>query len=225
MSHIHPYPLDLGHNAWMNNFSREINNKKLLAGPGVNITQGNDGTTISVPGDNRKDNLTYQGLYNFSNSYSPLDLVSVDPTLVYMDENNQTIPFIYTASYYSGSLPPIAGGLYVCCAYIPPITATSGSFITSIGPLINISGSFDAANSYRWYDYNVYYPIYPQIPTGSQQLVVDGSGYTILANNTFWTALSPMSVVNICNNAGVNTMYLSGIVSGSVFSASQLPYT
>ena len=82
----------------------------------------------------------------------------------------------------------------------------------------------DMANTYRWYDYNYYYPIYPTIPSSSATIASD-SGYNIAANQTYWQPLAPMIQLNLCVNGATQTAYVAGVISGSVFNPDLLPYS
>jgi len=121
---------------------------------------------------------------------------------------------------------PLCGGSWLCVRYVPPANANSSSFLTQVVPAYGGSVINDMAQLYRWDDYNVYYPSYPTIPTSSATVALDeASGYDIQANQVYWQPLSPMMPIQVCINNITTTMYINGIVSGSMYNLATLPWT
>jgi len=222
---IRPRPPYHYEDAWGNQVATEVNNRNLVAGSGISIVKGLGGTHISLTNQLDPIKLNYAGIYNFSSSYNPNDVVMVDPTQTYWDQNGEVIP-ICSGSSASG-LPPICGGLFVCTRFVPPygydqtyLTSSIQTAYTTAGQ--SIVGEF--ADTFRQYDFNVYYPIYPLIPTSSLTTATQ-STWVVTANINFWAPLSPMFLSVTCNPDGtIAQAYINGVISGSVFNLAQLPY-
>lgn len=206
------------HTSWMNNVVNNMNASVVGVGTGT--------TSISTPVGQVHNNLIPQinnaklnfvGTYDETKNYYPNDVVFVDPNVH------------YTASF-SGSAhnPPLVAGLFVCNTFCPANYLTATFFISNIVPsytAIGANAGNETANAYQWTSYNKYYPTYPPIPQSSASVVLDGSGYSINANTNYWTALMPMSPFVVCNGANTQVIYMAGVISGSTFIKSYLPYT
>lgn len=221
---IRPNPPSQVGNAWGSLVGQVVNDHRLHGGSGIAITHGSNGTHISLTNDLDPVNFTNQGTYNFSSSYDPGDVVFVDPNIIYTDQDGDIIPFTATSS---SVLPPISGGLFVCTRYVPPLGYDDDMLTTYVIPAYtsqsqDITGGF--ADTFRLYDYNVFYPIYPLIPTASLT-TASYAGVIVTANINFWAPLSPMIPLTVCINGSSYPAYVNGILSGSVFSSSFLPYT
>lgn len=230
MLFIRPAPPTTVQSAWSSLAGQLINDHKPIAGSGVNVKHGPNGTIISLDDDLDPVNFTYAGNYSFSSSYNPGDVVFVDPNASYYDWTGQPIPVCTGTS--STHLPAICGGLFVCTRFVPPYGYDQGMLTSSVVLAYANSDqtiSTDFADTFRWYAYDVYWPIYPLIPQGSITMVT-GSGLTIpiTANINYWAPLSPMIAIPISNCANGNMTssitYLNGVVSGSTFAMSTLPY-
>ena len=170
MSTLRPYPLDLNHNAYINQLGKSVNSQTLHGSKGINIKKTSDGIHISAETMARKDNLTWLGFYDFNAEYFPNDVIVINPNQSYVDQNNSPL-----------TLTP--GNTYVCINHVPPSSNNSSSFADAV---VSYGGtvSSDLANSYRWYQYNQYYP--PATTTTFSQSIILYSGYTIVASQSFW---------------------------------------
>jgi hypothetical protein len=202
--------------AWSSNLAHEVNANRP------------DRTSIDSP-ELDPVNFTYVGPYSFSASYNPGDVVFVDPNTKYWDEAKQLIPVCSGSS--SEGLPPICAGLFVATQFVPPYGYDQTYLTGSLAPIYNQAGQTiisDFANTFRWYDYNCLWPIYPLIPTGSLTTVtqsIGGSNCLITANQNYWAPLSPMILLHMCDaNGNLTSTYINGVISGSVFNMEQIPY-
>lgn len=211
-----------------------VNSHNLNAGKGITIRQGTGGLIVqSTPIDNNVDNLHYRGTYDTASSYNVNDIVFVDPNITYYNGTTTSgsstlLPWEATASY---AKPPICAGLFVCVNYVPDNASTYGVLTQSVLPAYaGLSGLMknDIADTFRHYQYNVYYPVYPTIPTSSRGWLNQSSGsmaWTTVANQTYWMPLTPYLPARFCYNNAETIMFLAGIVSGSTFDITKLPYT
>jgi hypothetical protein len=214
---------------WSSNVGQQVNSNKTVAGGGVVVSKGSNGTTVSIPSELDPVALNYAGVFSFSQSYEPNDVVFVDPQETYWDQNGDIIP-VCSGSSASG-LPNICGGLFVCTRFVPPfgydstfLTDTLATYYNDAGQ--HITGGF--ADTFRWYSLNVYWPIYPLIPTNeittSSQAVGEDT-LDVTANINFWAPLSPMYLGLSCDINGNNiSTFNNGIISGSMFNLTQLPF-
>ena len=220
--------------AYLKNFAETVNSHTLHAGRGINITKGSNGIMIHSKADfNKIGYMNYRGTYDTASQYFPYDVVFVDPNITYYSYVDAgiscvAVPYEATASY---SRPPICAGLFICCNVIPYVSQSYGLFTSSVLPAYsNVNRTVDnlMADTYRHYQYNVYYPVYPTIPSASTNWkAVSGSSgnYLTVANQTFWMPLTPYLPARFCYNNVETTMFLAGIVSGSSFDSSKLPYS
>jgi hypothetical protein len=224
--YIRPVPPVDYTDAWGSNVGQTLNNSQLRGGAGIVIKKGANGTHISLVNDLSDVALNYAGVYNFSQSYQPNDIVYVDPLQTYYDQNNAVIP-ICSGSSASG-LPAICAGLFVCVQYVPAYGVDYNMLVTYVEPSYTGSGQAitgEMADTYRQYSYNVYWPVYPLIPSSSLTSVSQGS-WQITANQNFWAPLSPMFRSETCQADGTfQGAFVNGVISGSVFDLTQLPYT
>lgn len=197
-----------------------INVNGLKAGKGLQLTKGSDGTTISVTDEINRDHLTFAGTYTFEAAYRVGDVVFVDPNVTILNESSSAIPMdIPSGSSYEK--PALVGGLFVCIKDVPNVNMDEVFLLSQLSLYPTIPD--DLADSYRHYELNVYYPIYPSIPTSSTQWVDTGDYFTV-ANQNYWQALSPMLVSKMCVGNEEKTVYINGIISGSTFDMTKLPY-
>ena len=220
-----PYPLSGADATRLNNLTARTNENNLVAGPGINVRKTSHGTVISSISDDRKDNMTNQGLYDVTQEYFVNDVVWVDPNQgPYLNFDGQPLPLCSGSSSTGG--PPLGCGAYVCILYVAPSIATSSYYVDNVLPTIESGSSgFDTANQYRWNEYNVYYPIYPAIPTSSLAVANDEAAGNIQANANYWAPLNPMFLSTTCQADGTfSNAFISGVLSGSSFNLDQLPY-
>ena len=225
MSYIRPVAVTTPNDAWTSLVASETNNNNIVAGSGVIIKKGTGGTVVSVGNQLDKIALNYVGCWNFNQSYQPNDVVYVDPNKNYTDQNGGFLP-VCSGSAASGQ-PPLCAGLFVCTRYVPPLGYDANMLTTYVAPAYasasqQITGV--VADTFRQYSFNCYWPIYPVIPS-SYITTATQSTWTVTANINFWAPLSPMFISQTCNISGqVQTAYINGVVSGSVFNPSQIPY-
>ena len=217
---LRPVPIDGNISSYLAGVGEASNTHHVTGGKGIVVRHTSQGTHISAKGEKRKDTITDRGNYDFTQEYWPNDLVYVDPNQVYKDQNGNPISFTSSGS----GLPAINGGVFICSNHVPPFTADSTTFTSQVVPAFGGTVPSDMANSYRWYSYNCYYPIYPTIPTSSQALVTVGSSQ-VLANQTFWTPISPQTKMTICVDGEPIVAFVNCILSGSMFNLDTLPYS
>lgn len=123
-------------------------------------------------------------------TYSETSSYSIGDEVVVDCNVSYSVPFTVSAS---SAFPPLCVGFFQC---VYPIS--SGSI-----PL----GTRPAGN--------VYYPIYPTIPSGSQVI-----SESVILNNTFWKPIVPAQPM--CVN-GVQ-MFVHVQISGAMFNMAQLPH-
>lgn len=204
-----------------------LNNNHIVGGSGISVSRGQNGITIknNAPIANM-NNMRYKGTFNVSSSYNINDVVFVDPNITYTNisstgSGSVNIPWEATASY---NRPPICAGLFICCNNIMPYQFNEGYVTGSLLPVYNSASIRLNPDGYRFYRFNVYYPIYPIIPTSSIGWVSQSGFYTV-ANQRYWMPLTPYVPARFCYNNAETTMFLAGMISGSTFDVSKLPYT
>lgn len=218
---IRPNPPSSVSDANLSALGQGINANNIVAGTGIRVDKGTGGTVISLLSDISAQKLTFQGVYNFSSSYQIGDVVFVDPNVVYKNQDNVTMSW----SYESGSDAPICAGLFTAIQFVPgmgqdvDMLTASIPYFTALGQTI----TSDFSNQFRHYDCNVYYPVYPVWSTSSITYATK-SGYTTVANQIFWSPLMPMMKTSYCSNGVTSTLFVAGVISGSTFSSSFLPY-
>ena len=214
MAYVRPLPPDSDYSsAWASNLAHEVNRNR------VDRTQS-ESPELDVTG------MNYAGIYSFSASYEPNDVVFVDPNATYYDETGAIIP-ICSGSSATG-LPPICAGLFVCTTFVPPYGYDITYLTGSIAPIYASSGQAIVgpfADTFRLYPYNCYWPIYPLIPEEYQTTASLGS-VPVQANVTYWMPLAPMMLLMTCDSTGTSgTIYVNAVASGSIFNPAQLPYS
>ena len=208
---------------WAKSIQNQHNANNLVAGSNVIFNRGSNHTNISVDLGPEIEHLVYRGDFDITAEYKVNDVVRVFPTTQYYDSGSKKNLEIDTTATDGYTHCPITPGLYVCVTYVPPSYADT-SYLDSINYQFTTI-PYELQNGIRFYDKNVYYPIYPEIPSQYTSSVDTGYGFQITANNTFWRALSPMLKMQSCVNNETQTMYIGGIVSGSLFKTSYLPYS
>lgn len=225
MEFIRPAPPVAYSDSWYTKIGNNVNNQHLRAAGGLKLIRNHGGTTIALNSEMDPAAMNYAGTWNLTQSYAINDVVYVDPLQTYNDQNGNPLP-VCSGSAASGQ-PPLCAGLFVCVRAVPPLGYDSTMLTTYVVPQMTAANQTitpDYADTYRWYDYNCYWPFYPSIPTSSLT-TAPTSSYSTTANANFWAPLSPMMVAYSCVNNQQQAMYVSGIMSGSVFNPSQLPYT
>ena len=222
---IRPFPITEGLDTFNHFVGKESNNHRPDAGKGIKITRFNNGYQISATQVYHSDKMVYKGLFDPNIEYLPYDVVFVDP-------NNS----IYSGSYTigtndsSGSSCNLTPGLWICIKHVPDAGMTSTLLENVVaGNMAKGYGSIttEFADSYRHSGSNVYFPVYPLIPTSSVKYVAESGGglnWTYTANDTFWYPLSPMIQTQVCSNGISKNIWVNGITSGSKFDNSRLPY-
>jgi len=213
-------------NAWANKIGGSVNANSIIQGSGIIVDYSPYGTTISVDPSNEPYAIVYRGEFDINQEYYPNQIVRVTYGHTQINQNNVPLPYGNT-SEYSSSLIPLNPGLFICTQYVPPATATQAWLGIAQGYLPG--GSIPASMPYgiRFYQYNVYYPIYPEIPLQftSSVKIYDGVN-SIVANQTYWNAL-PFGTIalNSCLNNEKTPIFVQGFISGSNFDQRYLPYT
>jgi hypothetical protein len=217
-------PVDYS-DAWYTKAGNAINQSNLKAGQGLRINKSHGGTTIALVSDMDQETMYYAGAWNITQSYAIGDVVYVDPLQTYSDQNGNPLP-VCTGSSADG-LPPLCAGLFICTRPVPALGYDENMLVNYVAPAYADAGQIinsTTADTYRFYEANVYWPIYPTIPTGSIT-TASLSGYDVTANINFWAPLSPMTLIHICANNTNTPTYINGVVSGSVFDMNLLPYS
>jgi hypothetical protein len=234
--YIRPYPLSDNNDTFQHVIGRELNNSRIFAGRGIEIGKYNNGFMISVKRDYLNNKTVYRGEWDPTAEYFPNDIVVVNGCNNYTDPTNTGSVIPYDAGYptsYTGSYtkPYLAAGAYVCVKYVPPSSLTSTLLLSTVAPNMSTWGGFidtEFADGYRHYSNNVYYPIFPSIPTASQVQVAESAGslsWTTTANDTFWDPLSPCVVMTQCVNGTETKILVSGYPNALSFDNGRLPYT
>ena len=223
MNNIRPTALtDNPQSGWKNLVSRTINAHNVVAGQGVHVNDnGSHGMSISVEEEIMSDHMVWRGNFNQSYEYKPMDVVRVVEGK-YKDEVGADIPIGFTSTPGLG-ITPISLGLFVCTTYVPPSFADQNWFKTNIVPKFTnnfIPGRYQQGT--RWYDYNVYYPVFPE-PTPSSSVALS-YGFNVTKNNTFWQAMpfgaAPMKA---CVDGVTADYYVICQKKGGVFLPEYLP--
>lgn len=227
MSNLRPVPIT-NHPAdkWQNVVQRVVQSQHVKPGRGLrrSLATG-DFTQLTAIPEADPVRMIWRGDYDITGSYQVNDVIRVSPQIKYVNPaTGYELPI--GGSHLEGySTIPLSMGLFVCVSYVPPAWANTTYFNHQILPQFQKNVPPDVGNSIRWYQYNVYYPVYPEIPKALVKEINLGYGFTILANNTFWQALPygamPMTV---CVDGEVKTYYVTGAESGSKFNPDYLPY-
>lgn len=228
---IRPFPLNDNLDGFLSKVGSTINNSTLYAGKGIQITRHNNGHLIAVRPEYSSEKLVFAGEFDTKKEYFVNDVVSVNGCNTYYDGlgtgSANIIPYYkdyptgYTGSY---ARPYLAAGLFVCIKYVPAVNMDSTMLINTVLPSIN--GTIDKvfAEQYRHNDLNIYYPIFPVIPSGSQIQVAEET-WEVTANDTFWMPLVPYIPTTFCVNGENTTTLVAAYNSTLTFDISKLPYT
>jgi hypothetical protein len=226
MSHIRPLPPISEQDSFFTNLGQSVNNNNIVGGNGISVSKGHNGLVVknNLPLNNT-NNMKYRGTFNVSSSYNIYDVVFVDPNITYTNisstgSGSVNIPYEATASY---NRPPICAGLFICCNNIMPYQFTEGYVTGSLLPAYTSMSRTLNPDGYRFHRFNVYYPIYPLIPTSSRSWISQSGFYTVV-NQTYWFPLTPYVPARFCYNNAETTMFIAGMVSGSTFDMTKLPY-
>ena len=195
MSYIRPNPPVDYLDAWGSNLGTQTNNNKVVAGQGITIKRGANGTIIQQTNELDPIALNFTGPYNFSSSYQPNDVVFVDPNVTYYNQSGSAISFTIA----SGSNPPIAAGLFVCINYIGPLGYDSNMLVNYVAPAYASSSQVitsTVADTYRHYSLNTYYPVYPVLSSSSVTYVSE-SYWTTVTSQSYWSPLCLYSTSTI----------------------------
>lgn len=227
-------PIAITHNPktpWDNKTSQAINASNLIAGYGINLNYNSDGITISVNDDVATNYMYYTGDFDIDSSYYPGDVVTVPYDIDIVNQDGDVIPVGSTAITGSDISPtiPISIAAFVCVKYVPPSLYDEdyvSANVLSLFPGPNPPDQW--INGTRFYDLNVYYPVYPEIPSMyTSSVTVFGSQCMTKANSTFWKCLG---IGATTQNGGCepdgnpSANYVASIQSGSVFQTTFLPY-
>jgi hypothetical protein len=194
---IRPYPIGDNHSSHIGNIGETVNSHNIVAGHGIRLTGNSEGVHVAAISQPRPNYINLRGGYDFNAEYFPNDLIVVDATSSYFDQNGLPI------SAGSGS-PSIGVGTWVCTNYIPPSSNTSTFLVSGIVPAYQAAGGFPTdtiANSFRWYGYNIYYPV----TCSMTQTVISTSGFNIQCSQSFWlplAAAAPTSSIPFGSYAG-----------------------
>lgn len=210
-------------NAWKNTVARALGAHNAIEGAGVAINYGPYGQTIKSEYVGEQYPVLYAGDYDFFQEYFPNEIVTVTQEILHTDIYDELIPFGNTSDDSFG-VTPICPGTYICTAYVPPAACDEYYLNTFIAPQYGGQVPFDAVNSTRFIDYNIYYPIYPVIPTQYTASIVTPSGYAVVANQTFWTPLAATIKQTLCKDGVQTDIYVYAQLPSSSFEDMYLPY-
>ena len=214
--------------SFRNKITNQVNDNNLTSDNTLVVSKYTGGTHISLPNDIDIDRMTWRGEFNISQSYTVNDVVFVSPNTVYKNYNEATIEFGSTATA-DYTITPMALGSFVCVKNVPEGIWTSQYIESTIKPMYNGRVPYEIAQNYRSYDHNIFYPIFPTIPTTDQiEVEVFNGAASITANNTYWISLTGLSPIPMKVCAGTprveKTYYIMGFESGSAFLPEYLPY-
>lgn len=225
-----PVPLtEKGTSGYINNASRVANANRHIAGKGMYVSSGPEGTVIHADTAQLPTYMRWRGDFDITGSYSPGDVIRVRPDVDYFNVANYLIPKGTTD--VSGFLNddgdiiiPIAVGLFMNKKRVGPGFLDETFIEAQILPQFqNLPVGY--VNGGRWYATNVYYPIFPEIPrTFSAPTSIHG--HEITANDVFWEAL-PMGAYThkACIAGNQVTTFDLMVISGSVFQNEYLPFS
>jgi hypothetical protein len=202
---------------WQNKVASSLNAHNIIEGDGINIDYTPEGAIVSLDTIDDKHSSVYVGDFDINKEYFYNQIVTVNINSNFINYQNNSISFGVTSTY-SGSVCPINPGLYICTAYVPPSYANSTWLNTYIVPQYPAGTSlpFEIVNATRFYEANIYYPIYPIIPTQyTASIMVNGGANAIMANQNYWQPLVPSVPMQLCINGQQQTFYVNGQLSGS----------
>lgn len=159
------------------------NDARLVAGQGISIKKGLNGTTISVRNPGEVSDMNFAGAYNYTSSYNVNDVVYVDPNVTITDQIGSVIPF----GTGSGFLTP---GLWICNTFVPALGIDVTLLTGSVAPVLTSqsqSVTSQVADQFRHYSLNDYFPTSP-LPPGTTY--VTESTWTTQSGSIFWLPLA-----------------------------------
>ena len=175
---IRQYPLEDGATSYISQLGRNSNAHNVHAGYGIKMTHTAHGTRITNTILPKNDATIWKGNFDPTAEYFPYDEIFVSSTTNYTDP-------------YSSNNLNLTPGTYICTNYIPPSINTSQSFYQIVTAMGVIVGN-DMANSYRWPQWNNYYPTAQQYTQGSQSYGV----YVIATSQSFWQPIGSNASIN-----------------------------
>lgn len=212
--------------SWANVLQRNINSHNVIGGNGVSVDRGSSYTKISVANEADAERLQYRGEYDIDAEYFVNDVVFVNPNKTYYDSGSASNIELDSSDVAGYDKCPLAPGTYVAVQYVPPSFANEEYLSSRIVP--QYAGGvlpYDIQTGIRLESYNIYYPVYPTIPSSYTSSVATTYGFSTKTNQTYWMPLAPMIRLNSCVNGTNSTTYIVGVVSGSSFNADYLPYS
>ena len=224
-------PVTLSENpasSWQNLIQRTIQSQNVIAGNGlVRSLSGGDFTQLSLASEANVNHMIYRGTYDPNLEYFVNDVVRVLPDKHYIDPKDHAQIPIGSTDIVSSSKCPMSMGLFVCVKHVPPGWATPDYFFSQVLASFPETVPYNWIDGTRWTDHNVYYPLYPEIPTQYTSSVhVNGGsgGFDITANDTFWNAM-PFGTITMkaCIDGVTYDFYVLGNKSGSLFQEAYLP--
>jgi hypothetical protein len=222
---VRPLPLtDNKENAWKNRIASSVNSSNIIEGSGISVNYSPYGTTIKMAGVDENFPLMWMGDFDIEAEYFPNMIVRVRPDVNYYDIADGVIPMGSTDTTGYATVP-ISPGLFICVGYVPAGACDSDWFNYTMAAQYPDGIPMSIVNGTRFYDYNVYYPVYPEIPSQYTSSVVYGA-YGLVANQTYWQAMpAGMKAVNMCLPDGtLGTTYVIAYTSGSAFLTEYLPH-
>ena len=214
--------------AWRNKVAGSLNAQRVIAGPGIRVDYTLQGLVVSLDVVNDSLPIKYTGDFNQKYEYFPNQIVRVRPDQTYYDLDGITPLQIGSTADGGYETFPITPGLYICTNYVPPFNCEENWLNNVIAPLYPDGVPFETIQSTRWNDYNIYWPMYPEIPTKYTASIVVTAGNrvtNIKANQNFWNAMPcGMREMKTCANGVNKVTYITSFVSGSVFLPEYLPY-
>lgn len=227
MPNLRPVPIsDNPHSSWQNLIQKTVQSQNLVAGSGLKVSSAmGEYTKISLPPDVDFEHLVWRGDFDEFAEYQVNDVVRLSANKKYIDIVTGIDLEIGSTSETGYTSIPISIGLFVCVNHVPPAWANEYYFENDVLTTFPDTIPYSWQDGIRWDTYNIYYPIYPEIPSQYTSSVDSGYGFTIKANQTFWNAMPfgcmPMKV---CQDGIAKTFYVIGEQSGSVYLPEYIPY-
>lgn len=220
-------PVSIGTNSvtqWGNTVVKSINQNNIYAGDNnIKIVKTSTGTSISLTPQYNAERLIWKGDFDIDAEYFPNDVVRVNPDNTYFNSGSMQNLQMDSTNITGYDECPITPGLYVCMQYVPPAYSDE-TLLNTLLPQYGGTIPYDIAYTFRLYDYNIYYPIYPEISSSATSSVATSFGFNIIANTNYWQALTPSIKMNACVAGTNTTMFIGGFLSGSSFASEYLPY-
>lgn len=215
---------------WKHKTSQGINSMNLVAGRGIQLDFGLNGTVVRLADDFNIDAMSYAGIWDFNSGYVAGQWVNLPYDISFQDQDGNQVPIGLTTTP-GFNVIPTAIGSWLCVRDVPPSIYTEDYVTANV--LTQFAGNPpDEWIKYtRFYDLNVYYPVFPQIPSQYTASVnVFNSTCQTIANDVFWVPIgipaTPSNggcIDNTVSN-GTTTLYVSYVSSGSMFQEDYLPY-